>query len=130
MKAETPEAYEKRRDVRVKRTLFVQCRRRGSDEVWASVVIQDISKTGMSFFTGKEFKAGEMIEVKLTTFFTESPISVVGRVVGLEGKPPSKRRLVRTCITHISEKDKIALGKHVQVFLEEVQKCQRKEAKE
>ena len=74
---------ERRRFERIKKNLHVQCGPWNTIGIWSSVVMQDISETGMSFLGNKRFKVDGLLEIRITTFIKRGPISIKGTVVEL-----------------------------------------------
>jgi hypothetical protein len=108
---------ERRHFKRIKKTLFVQCRPYETTDRWSSVTLQDISQAGMSFFSGKEFQIGELLEIKLITFIRREPIYVTGKVVGTEKDSEGKNWVTRVTIIKIIEEDITVFQELIQIFL-------------
>lgn len=118
------EEKERRRFKRIKKTVYGQCRLYNTTASWVSVIVQDISESGMSIYTIKKCAIGNMLEIKLTTFMKTQGISIIGKVVGCEKKPEGKGCVVRISIVRINEQDKVAFKELIQIFLKATKKEQ------
>ncbi|MFH1678934.1 MAG: PilZ domain-containing protein [Candidatus Omnitrophota bacterium] len=108
---------ERRRFKRIKRNLFVQCRPFDTTAIWSSVIIKDISESGISFLADKEFMVGETLEIKLVTFIKKEPLALIGEVVARDKNVIGKKWLTRIAISRMSEEDKPVMHEYIQIFL-------------
>ncbi|MFH1339074.1 MAG: PilZ domain-containing protein [Candidatus Omnitrophota bacterium] len=120
MKPTQPGRPEKRQFTRIKRTLFVQCRPHETTGSWSSVTLQDISQGGMSFFSGKEFAIGEVLDINIITFIRREPIYVKGKVVGAQKDNEGKNRISRISIVKINEEDSAVFQELIRIFLDSI----------
>ncbi len=111
---------ERRRFARIKKTLFVQCRPYETTDPWSGAILQDISQAGMSFFSGKAFQIGEVLEIKLMTFIRRQPIYVTGKVVGTQKNSEEKKWITRISIVKINEEDLMVFQELIQIFLNSI----------
>jgi len=118
----TREREERRRFKRIKKNLYVQCGPWKRPGIWSDVVIQDISKAGLSFSCRKEFRIGEMLEIRVTTFLRKQLISLIGRVVSCERKFIGTGWIARISITQISDEDAGIFQEIIQAFSQDSQK--------
>ena len=108
---------EKRRFKRVKRTLHMQCHPYKTTEPWSSIILQDMSEVGLSFFARQEIPIGQMLEIRITTFIRSQPISIIGEVIDCERKSVGRDLVMRVSIVRINEEDKGIFQEVIQAFL-------------
>jgi hypothetical protein len=113
------EREERRRYKRIKKNLYVQCGPWNAAGVWSSVVLKDISTSGLSFLASKEFAVDEVLEVRVTTFMRPQPISLVCRVLGCNKESERKNWITRASIIRVSDEDKGVFQEVIQAFLKE-----------
>lgn len=80
---------ERRKSVRIKKVLSVRYSLADAEKKWDMSSVRDISETGISFLTYKEFSAGDIMN-----FFIKIPsrpldwVELRGKVIGSEGGKP------------------------------------------
>jgi len=119
------EKEERRRYKRIRKNLYVQCGPWNAAGIWSSVILQDISKSGLSFLVNKEFAVDEVLEVRVTTFIRPQPISLICKVLGCNRKPERNNWVTRTSIIKISDEDKGVFQEVIQAFLKESEEKHR-----
>jgi len=111
------ENKERRQFKRIKKNLYVQCGPWNKTGAWNNVILQDISKAGLSFASRQEFAVDEMLEIRLCTFIRRQPISVVVRVVGCGKMTEGKNWITRASIVRINDEDVGVFEEVIETFL-------------
>lgn len=100
------EDKERRQHQRIKKTLYVHCRHSDIKGAWDIATILNISETGLCALTTREFSAGNILELKISTFLKPKPLNLLGKVVSCERKPEGRSWIARISFTEVDKEDK------------------------
>ncbi|MBU0549589.1 MAG: PilZ domain-containing protein [Candidatus Omnitrophica bacterium] len=110
---------ERRREDRIEKTLFIQCRRFNTGDTWSSVTIQDVSLSGMRFVAEIKIPIEEILEIKFNTFLKKEPILIIGKVVASEQRQKGKNWVTHISIIQAAAEDNKIFRQFIEIFKKE-----------